>query len=277
MLILQEENISHDPVIVWRREVVFMILAGLFLGSLTMLNILGITRFIDISGYLGAKPYTYMLPIGVLAYPITFLCTDFISEIYGKRRANLLVWIGLILNIWVLFILWLGGILPPTPEICNEVGFLNDIYVGQSICPEAGVPPIGSNGRVFFQLRYFAFGATIASMIAYLAAQFCDVHIFHFLKRITRGRYLWLRNNGSTLVSQLIDSTAVIISTYYFTEGALPITSESSVASQLIALILTGYVFKMIAALGDTFFFYLGMNFFKDYLSIPEYDYGDKK
>ncbi len=271
MLFQYEDKITLEPHIIWRREVMFMVFAGLFLGSLTMLNILGITRFIDISGYLGAKPFTYMLPVGVLAYPITFLCTDFISEIYGKKRANLLVWIGLLLNIWVLFILWLGGILPPAPEMCDAVGYLNDIYVGDAICPEAGVPPIGANGRVFFQLRYFAFGATMASMIAYLAAQFCDVHIFHFLKRLTKGKYLWIRNNGSTLVSQMIDSTAVIVSTYYFTEGALPLNEESTIFSQLSAFILTGYVFKMIAALLDTVFFYLGMNFFRDYLAIPKF------
>lgn len=276
MQLSEDKNIDLLPHIIWRREVVFMILAGLFLGSLTMLNILGITRFIDISGYIGAEPYTYMLPIGVLAYPITFLCTDFISEIYGKRRANLLVWIGLILNIWVLFILWLGGILPPTPEICDAVGSLNGVNVGETICPEVGVPPIGANGRVFYQLRYFALGATVASMIAYLAAQFCDVHIFHFLKKLTKGKYLWIRNNGSTLISQFIDSTAVILSTYYFTEGALPINEDLSVFSQLMGFILAGYVFKLVAALLDTIFFYLGMNFFKDYLKIPEYIYTDK-
>ena len=271
MQLLGDKNRSLEPGMVWKREVVFMVLAGLFLGSLTMLNILGITRFIDISGYLGADPFTYMLPVGVLAYPITFLCTDFISEIYGKKRANLLVWIGLILNIWVLFILWLGGIMPPTPDICDAVGYLNGINVGEAICPEAGVPPLGTNGRVFYQLRYFAFGATIASMIAYLTAQFCDVHIFHFLKKLTKGKHLWLRNNGSTLISQLIDSTAVIVATYYFTEGALPMTDEKGVVPQLIAFILTGYVFKILAALIDTVFFYLGMNFFRDYLAIPEY------
>ena len=272
MRFIGDENIELLPRMLWRREVVFIILAGLFLGSLTMLNILGITRFIDISGYLGAQPFTYMLPVGVLAYPITFLCTDFISEIYGKKRANLLVWIGLLLNIWVLFILWLGGILPPAPDICDAVGYLNGIYVGESTCPETGVPPIGTNGRVFYQLRYFAFGATLASMIAYLTAQFCDVHIFHFLKKITNGKHLWLRNNGSTLISQLVDSTAVIVITYYFTEGALPISDDKAISAQLIAFILTGYVFKIIAALIDTAFFYLGMNFFKDFLAVPEYN-----
>ena len=108
-------------------------------------------------------------------------------------------------------------------------------------------------------------------MIAYLTAQFCDVHIFHFLKKTTKGKHLWLRNNGSTLISQMVDSTAVIIITYYFTEGALPMSEEKDIVPQLVAFILTGYVFKLIAALCDTGFFYLGMNFFKDFLTLPEY------
>jgi queuosine precursor transporter len=270
MRILEDQNSDIAPHIVWRREVVFMMLSGLFLGSLTMLNILGITRFIDISLFLGAASNTYMLPVGVLAYPVTFLCTDFISEIYGKKRANLLVWIGLGLNIWVLFILWLGGALPPQPEICDAVGFLNGIEVGEAICPQAGLPPMSTDGRIFFQLRYFAFGATIASMIAYLLAQFCDVYIFHYLKKLTKGKHLWLRNNGSTLISQLLDSTAVILSTYFFTEGALPINAEAGIVNQLAAFIITGYVFKVIAALFDTIFFYLGMFYFRKYLGIAD-------
>ena len=91
-----------------RRERVFLILSGLFLGSLAMLNILGTSRFIDLSfTFLGAE-IPVPLAIGVLPYPITFLCTDFICELYGERRANQVVWMGLLLNVWVLFIVWLG-------------------------------------------------------------------------------------------------------------------------------------------------------------------------
>lgn len=111
-----------------RRERVFLILAGLFLGSLTMLNILGITRFIVLASWgtvdgeqvwrwgepISADPYawTFALAAGVLPYPITFLCTDFISEFYGRRRANFVVFVGLLLNLWVVFILWAATALP---------------------------------------------------------------------------------------------------------------------------------------------------------------------
>ena len=82
-----------------------------------MLNILGISRQIDLSFNMGSVRIPFVVFVGVLPYPLTFLCTDFISELYGKRRANMVVWTGLALNIWVLFILWLGGILPPHTEL----------------------------------------------------------------------------------------------------------------------------------------------------------------
>ena len=102
-----------------RNDKVFLLLAGLFLGSLTMLNILGVSRFIDYSFTIFNHNVPFIIAIGVLPYPITFLCTDLISELYGKKKANLVVWIGLILNIWVLFIVWLAGVLDPPDNLVN--------------------------------------------------------------------------------------------------------------------------------------------------------------
>ena len=76
-----------------KRERVFLILAGTFLSAMTMLNLIGITRFIEIG--------PLAVAVGVLPYPITFLCTDLISELYGRARANFLVTVGLGLNIWI--------------------------------------------------------------------------------------------------------------------------------------------------------------------------------
>ena len=76
-----------------------------------MLNILGLTRFLTL-GTIGQWPI--VVAIGALPYPITFLCTDLISELWGEQKASQLVWVGLLLNGWVVFILWLGGLLPGT-------------------------------------------------------------------------------------------------------------------------------------------------------------------
>ena len=158
-----------------RRDSTFLVLAGLFLGTLGMLNILGLTRFLQL-GHIGTWPI--VVAIGALPYPITFLCTDLISELWGEEKANQLVWVGLLLNGWVVLILWLGGLLPGLP---------------------------GSDDSTFRTIQELSFGAIGASMAAYLTAQFIDVRLFHFWKQLTNGKALWLRNNGSTLVSQLVD------------------------------------------------------------------------
>lgn len=252
-----------DPKIKYRREFVFLILAGIFLGSLTMLNILGITRFIDLSNYLGIpadSSLRFSVAVGVLAYPVTFLCTDFISEIYGRRRANLLVWVGLLLNAWVLFILWLGGSLNAPAELQAD-GTLNlSVLHGEIIEPY---------GYAFYEVRKAAFGATFASMLAYMAAQFCDVHIFHYFKRRTGGKKLWLRNNASTMTSQLVDSVAVILITHFYAH-ALPIQANQNLSYQLFIFAASSYLFKLFFALFDTIPFYYGTRWLRNYLQVED-------
>ncbi|MEM1356462.1 MAG: queuosine precursor transporter [Planctomycetota bacterium] len=234
-----------------RRERVFLVMAGLFLGTLAMLNILGISRFIVLATHSGETGWqigkwlpedvvglTFAVAVGVLPYPMTFLCTDLISEFYGRRRANFVVWVGLLLNLWVVLILWIGGLLP------------------------------GSESPAFFEIRKLAFGAVVASMVAYLAAQFVDVHLFHFWKKLTKGRHLWLRNNGSTLVSQAVDTIAVILITYRVGGLDFMIDEQTYVPKVLVTLILTGYVFKLAVALVDTPVIYLAVLLLKGYLRL---------
>ncbi len=228
-----------------RRQLVFLVLSGLFLGTLAMLNILGVTRFIDLSFRLPGTDVTIPMPlaVGVLPYPITFLCTDFISELFGRHRANQVVWMGLALNLWVMFILWIGGALP---------GF---------------EPPDQPHAGVFFELRRLAFSAVTASMIAYLAAQFIDVQLFHFWKDVTDGRHLWLRNNGSTMVSQLVDTISVILITHFLAKG-IPLDASRPLWPQLLTFIAAGYSFKFVVALLDTVPFYIGAKHLGQYLRI---------
>ncbi|MEM9291247.1 MAG: queuosine precursor transporter [Acidobacteriota bacterium] len=231
-----------------RRERVFMVLAGLFIGSMAMLNILGVTRFLDLSFTLFGVEVPVPLAVGVLPYPITFLCTDFISEIYGRKRANYVVWVGFLVNLWLAFIVWIGGVLP---------GF------DQPVADAAGRLPL------FFELRVLTLGSIVASMIAYLVAQLCDVHIFHFWKRLTNGRHLWLRNNGSTMVSQFVDTFAVITITHFYAHS-LPIEQDAELWPQLWTFILTGYIFKVLVAAIDTVPFYIGTRYLRRYLGVED-------
>ncbi len=260
-----------------RRERVFLVMAGLFLGTLTLLNVLGISRFIVLGSWgplteggewvlrLGEPNFisnvNFALAVGVLPYPLTFLCTDLISEFYGRKRANFLVWVGLLLNLWVIFILWLGGALP---------GFVDND-------PATGFPPqpvydaekgaYVETGWTFYQIQFLTFGAVVASMVAYLVAQFVDVQVFHFWKWITNGKALWLRNNGSTLISQAVDTVAVITITHFYAH-ALPVDETEAIWPQLWLFIATGYVFKLLSALLDTPVIYAVVYFLSPYLRI---------
>jgi queuosine precursor transporter len=241
-----------------RREIVFMLLTGFFLGTLAILNILGISRQINLSFNIFGASIPFIVFVGVLPYPITFLCTDFISELFGKKRANMVVIIGFVLNMWVIAIMWLGSALPPRPELD----------------PATGLPFIEDPDYVFFKIQQLTRSAVASSMIAYLAAQFVDVYIFHFFKKLTKGKHLWLRNNGSTLTSQLVDSVAVVTITYMFAPDAISILPGQTVFQGLLVLAASNYIFKMVSALIDTIPFYWGVKFFSKYLNIdPNRDF----
>lgn len=246
---LSNPNLNKDKY-TRRQEIVFILLSGIFIGTLAMLNILGITRLIDLSFTILGVSVPFRVFVGILPYPITFLCTDIISEFYGRRRATYVVWTGFVLNLWVIFIMWVGGKLPPVPEMN----------------PDTMLPDPGTSDYIFYQLRQYTFSATAASMIAYLTAQFVDVHVFHYLKKKSKGKMLWLRNNGSTLTSQLVDSLAVVFITFYFT-NAIVIPDGFTIGKFLFILITSNYIFKMVAALVDTVPFYIAVNLLSKFLN----------
>jgi uncharacterized PurR-regulated membrane protein YhhQ (DUF165 family) len=235
-----------------RRERTFLVLAGIFLCAMTLLNVIGITRFVQLG--------PMALAVGVLPYPLTFLCTDLICELYGKARANFLVTVGLGLNFFILFVLLLGNTIPAVPaenmppwqilQLAAPVALPNGQVVEQSVG--------------LYQLIYATTsGAVFASMLAYIAAQYCDVQLFHFWKRVTRGKYLWVRNNFSTLGSQLVDSVMVISVTF----GAAFLRGDVAFKT-LLVLIASNYLFKATVALLDTGPFYLGVHYLRKYLHL---------
>ena len=270
-----------DPVTLHaRRERVFLVLAGLFLGTLAMLNILGITRFIVFASWGSESGWqwgtwgqiSFAVAVGVLPYPMTFLCTDLISEFYGRRRANFVVWVGLLVNLWVMLILYVGGKLPMQAEMVSYgIDALGREALGpaapQAVYNEAGQFVRFDEDWTYYRMQQLAFGAVTASMIAYMAAQFCDVYVFHFWKKLTNGRHLWIRNNGSTMVSQMVDTVAVILITHFYAR-ALPVRADEAIWPQLLIFIATGYVFKFIAALLDTGPIYVIVHYLGRYLRI---------
>ncbi|HEX5050931.1 MAG TPA: queuosine precursor transporter [Planctomycetota bacterium] len=196
----------------------FLALTAVFLASLIVCNLIA-SKFLTVD--LGFRSFT--LSAGALPYPVTFLATDLLSEIYGKRRANLVVWSGFVALVFVLVALWLGHIFPAIP---------------QSRIDDATYTSVFSNApRVI-----------LASMTAYLVAQFVDVRLFHFWRELTNGRHLWLRNNASTILSQLLDSLLVVLVLFW----------GSMAVGDMAALVWDLWLFKLIVALADTPFFYWG-------------------
>lgn len=206
----------------------YLVLAGIFVASLVTCNLIA-NKFVSID--LGFK--TFIVSAGILPYPLTFLVTDILSEIYGKKRASMVVLSGFIASLFVLLFLWIGSQF----NAINGSPIDNDTY-----------NLVFSNAwRVIF-----------ASMIAYLSAQFLDVRLFHFWKKMTKGRHLWLRNNASTIGSQLVD-TILVISVLFI--GVWD-------TDQIISAIIDGWLFKMLVAFIDTPLFYLISHYLRNFFDL---------
>lgn len=200
---------------------IYLILGALFIASLVVSNLIFQKFFYwDFFGI-----YTFEISVGILPYPITFLITDIISEVYGKRKANEVVTAGIFASFFSLLIVFVSDAVPATLW-----------------------SPIGDS------LFTRVFGATaiavFASMMAYLFAQYIDIQIFHFWKRLTKGKHLWLRNNFSTFLSQFVDTFTVLFL----------LCSFGKIEWSLFAgLLLSGFLFKVIVAALDTPFLYLSV------------------
>ena len=210
----------------------YLVLAGIFIASLVTCNLIA-NKFVTVD--LGFK--VFIVSAGILPYPLTFLVTDLISELYGQKKANLVVFSGFIASLFVLLFLWLGGQFNSIPSsIVDDVTY-NSVFRN-------------------------AWRLIAASMVAYLIAQFIDVRIFHFWKKLTNGKHLWLRNNGSTIASQLVDTSLVIC--ILFIGVWKP--------DQIISAIFDGWMFKMLMAFIDTPIIYGILYLLKGKIDIATYE-----
>ena len=209
---------------------IYLYLAALFITSLVVSNLIFQKFFfwypMEMSLF-GVR--LFELSVGILPYPITFLITDLISEIYGQKRANEVVVAGIFASIFSVGILLVASAAPAIPA-----------------------SPI--DNVTFRQVFSLSPLAVLASMIAYLTAQFIDIRIYHFWKNYTQGKHLWLRNNFSTFASQIIDSSVVILLLCLF--GVLP-------WSLFWGLSLSSIVFKVFVAAIDTPFLYFFVALFR--------------
>ncbi|MEJ5365055.1 MAG: queuosine precursor transporter [Desulfosoma sp.] len=187
-----------------RSQKAFIVLNSIFVGSLVISSVLA-SKIITVSGM--------VVPAGVLAYCITFVVTDVVSELWGREKANTVVLGGFAALLISLVLVRLALLWPPAVFWPHDAAF-------QTI--------LDSTSRII-----------VASFSAYLLSQYHDVWAFHLLRRLTGGKHLWIRNNLSTAVSQLIDTVVFITIAFY---GVMPVAP----------LIVGQWAIKLTIALLDT-------------------------
>ena len=195
------------------KEQFYLILTGIFIASLVASNLI-FQKFFTWN-FLSIN---FELSVGIIAYPVTFLVTDLISELYGQKRANQVVVSGFFASVFTTLLVLIS---------------VNATAVQWSPIDSVTFSKVfGLTGPAFF-----------ASMVAYLTAQLIDVRIFHFWKRLTKGKHLWLRNNASTMFSQLVDTSVILI-----------ILCSAGVIEweRFYGLWMMGWIFKVLVALIDT-------------------------
>ena len=209
---------------------IYLYLGGLFITSLVVSNLI-------FQKFFYWRPFEltvfgnqlFELSVGILPYPITFLITDLISEIYGKKKANQVVIAGIFASFFSMGILWMANVVPALSNSPVDDATFQTVFA---------LSPV----------------AVLASMMAYLGAQFVDIRLYHFWKKLTEGRMLWLRNNFSTFSSQFIDTFSVIslLSLFEVLEWDL-----------FWGLVLSGFLFKVFIAALDTPLLYLFVFLFR--------------
>lgn len=208
----------------------YLILGLLFVTSLIVSNLIFKKFFYYYpfdSSLFGVK--LFEISVGILPYPITFLITDLISEIYGKKKANEVVFGGIIASFFSMGIIYISNFVPATSWSPVSDEMFSTVFGSTSI-------------------------AVISSMLAYLFAQFVDIQIYHFWKSITKGKHLWLRNNFSTFLSQFIDTATVLILLCSFGEIQWRLFT---------GLLMAGFLFKVIIAALDTPILYIFVFFIR--------------
>lgn len=195
-------------------QLIYLILAALFIASLVTSNLI-FQKFFYWEPF---GLYRFEISVGILPYPITFLITDILSEIYGKKKANQVVIAGIFASFFSMLIILVSDVAPAIQSSPIKDDVFSNVF---------GLSPL----------------AVLASMMAYLAAQFIDIRIFHFWKKKTNGKHLWLRNNFSTFSSQFIDTFTVLFLLCSF--KVLPWEIFGG-------LLISGFLFKIIIAALDT-------------------------
>ncbi len=207
---------------------VFVVIVAVFVTCLITANVIAV-KLIDLFGWI--------VPAGVLIFPLSYVTGDVLTEVYGYRQARRVIWLGFICNAVVVVAVWLGQILPPA-------GF----WDGQTAYERI----LGYTPRLL-----------VASFAAYLVGEFTNSFVLAKMKVATRGRWLWMRTIGSTLVGQGLDSIVFIVLAF---AGSMP-------GMVLAAAVVTQWLVKTTYEVAATPLTYAVVGYLKRREGVDVYDH----
>lgn len=221
-----------------RREWLFVFLAGFFITNAVTAELIS-NKLIDVPltfSFFGSELGPFVTVVGVLPWPLVFICTDLINEFYGKKAIRRLSWITAILISYCFVMVTVALAIPAntaiSPNTATDFEFT----------------------KVFGQSQWVIVG----SVCAFMFSQLLDATLFSWIKQKTGNKHIWLRSTGSTVVSQLIDSY-IVIYIGFILPGTLPISAFWEIAP-------TNYFLKLIIAILLTPLIYLGHYTVRRYL-----------
>ncbi len=204
----------------------FVIIAVIFVTCLITANIIAV-KVVSLG--------PFILPAAVIIFPLSYIFGDILTEVYGYRWARKVIWLGFVCNLIFVIFVWVGQVLPPAP-----------FWEGQ----EAYVRILGYAPRLL-----------VASFCGYLVGEFANSFVLAKMKILTRGRWLWSRTIGSTIVGQGLDTLIFITIAFIGTP------------SFVVMMILYHWLMKTGIEVIATPFTYAVVNFLKKKEAIDTYDY----
>jgi uncharacterized integral membrane protein (TIGR00697 family) len=206
----------------------FVLIVATFITCLITANITAV-KLVSVAGWL--------MPAGIVIFPISYICGDVLTEVYGYHQARRVIWLGFLCNALTVLAIWVGQILPAAP-----------FWYGQTAYERI----LGYTPRLL-----------VASFLAYLVGEFANAFVLAKLKIATQGRWLWLRTIGSTLVGQGLDSLVFVTLAFV---GTIPLAG-------IMSAILTQWLVKTAYEAAVTPLTYAVVRFLKRQERKDVYDY----
>ncbi|MCX8109692.1 MAG: queuosine precursor transporter [Syntrophorhabdaceae bacterium] len=206
----------------------FVIIASIFVTCIITSNIISV-KLINVFGII--------LPAGVIIFPVSYIISDILTEVYGYSKSRRIIWLGFLCNLMLTVFIWLSGIIKPA-----------QFWDGQA---------------AYERILGFTPRLLMASFIAYLVGEFANAYVLARMKMATKGRWLWSRTIGSTLVGQGLDSLVFITLSFI---GTIPLGA-------LFSMAVSQWLFKTLYEVCVTPFTYIAVGFLKQKEGMDVYDY----